>query len=373
MSITLDSVEKSFGDEHVLSDVELSVSDGEFCIIIGPSGCGKTTLLNCVAGLVRPDEGDVRRDGKSLLDVPINERDFGIVFQDFEERLFPHMTVAENVAFGLQQSGEFDESTIENRVEEVLELLAISQTHDDYPPNLSGGQQQRVELARQLVRESGTLLLDDPLSDLDYKLQKQLELELRRLQDTEGDTILYVTHNQDQSLKLADQIVVMNRGTIEQVAPPAEVYHEPKTAFVARFIGDSNLMVVDTAREENSTTVLETDVGTLRTDGAVLDPTDGGVAIVRPGDVQFGTGQNTLTGVLQQRIYTGETTEFIVSIGDVIQEFRMQQAGDVPMEAIDAKIGEEVTVSWAASDTAYFEPDELSVTDELTVADLEEV
>jgi ABC-type Fe3+/spermidine/putrescine transport system ATPase subunit len=373
MSITIDAVEKSFGEEHVLSDVELTVDDGEFCIIIGPSGCGKTTLLNCVAGLVRPDEGDVRRDGESLLGTPINERDFGIVFQDFEERLFPHMTVAENVAFGLRQSGDYDDETIEQRIDEVLDLLAISQTRDDYPPNLSGGQQQRVELARQLVRESETLLLDDPLSDLDYKLQKQLELELRRLQDAEGDTILYVTHNQDQSLKLADQIVVMNRGTIEQVAPPAEVYYEPATAFVARFIGDSNLMVVDDAMVENGSTVLETEVGTLRAATEDDDLAGGGVAIVRPEDVRFGNGENTLTGTLEQRIYTGETTEFVVSIGDVIEEFRVQNPGEVPLESLDASIGEEVTVSWSTADTHYFEPDELSVTGELAVDDLEAV
>jgi ABC-type Fe3+/spermidine/putrescine transport system ATPase subunit len=373
MSITLDSVEKSFGDEHVLSDVELSVDDGEFCIIIGPSGCGKTTLLNCVAGLVRPDAGDVRRDGESLLDTPINERDFGIVFQDFEERLFPHMTVAENVAFGLKQTGDFDDETVEERIDEVLDLLAISQTRDDYPPNLSGGQQQRVELARQLVRESETLLLDDPLSDLDYKLQKQLELELRRLQDAEGDTILYVTHNQDQSLKLADQIVVMNRGTIEQVAPPADVYHNPETAFVARFIGDSNLLVVDSATVENGATMLETDVGLFSTDSSDESVADDGVAIVRPEDVHFGNGENSLTGVLEQRIYTGETTEFVISVGDVIEEFRVQNPGEVSLESLDATIGDEVTVSWSREDLHYFEPGELSVTGELTVGDLEAV
>lgn len=373
MSITLESVDKTFGAERVLEDIGLSVSDGEFCIIIGPSGCGKTTLLNCIAGLVSPDAGDIRRDGESLVDVPVNERDFGIVFQDFEERLFPHMTVGENVAFGLRESGEEDESRIETRIAEVLDMLAISHTRDDYPPNLSGGQQQRVELARQLVRDSGTLLLDDPLSDLDYKLQKQLELELRRLHDAEGDTILYVTHNQDQSLKLADRIVVMNRGTIEQVGTPSDVYWSPETAFVARFIGDSNLVVVDAATTENGTALLETPVGSLRADDAGETSTDGGVAIVRPEDVHFGRGENTVSGTLEQRIYTGETTEFVVSVADSVEEFRVQEPGNVPLAALEAAIGEEVILSWTTADTNYFGLDELSVTGDVRIAELEAV
>lgn len=373
MSITLDAVEKQFGTERVLEDVEFSVSDGEFCIIIGPSGCGKTTLLNCVAGIVRPDAGDIRRDGESLIGTPINERDFGIVFQDFEDRLFPHMTVAENVAFGLRQHGEYDEATIEERVAETLDLLAISQTADDYPPNLSGGQQQRVELARQLVRDSEMLLLDDPLSDLDYKLQKQLELELRRLQDAEGETILYVTHNQEQSLKLADQIVVMNRGTIEQVGTPAEVYWQPETAFVARFIGDSNLFVVDDARTNGDATVLETPEGTFRTDVVSDGQSHGGVAVVRPEKIRFGTGENTVTGVLEQRLYTGETTEFVISLSEKRREFRLQKPGEVPLQALDVSVGEQVSVAWNTADTHYFPPGQLSVTGELDVADLEAV
>lgn len=373
MSLALDSIEKTLGDEQVLEDIGLSVDDGEFCIIIGPSGCGKTTLLNCIAGLIRPDGGELHHNGETLIDVPVSERDFGIVFQDFEERLFPHKTVAENVAFGLRQNGDYDEATIEKRVEEMLDLLAISQTQDNYPPNLSGGQQQRVELARQLVRDTETLLLDDPLSDLDYKLQKRLELELRRLQDAEDDTILYVTHNQDQALKLADKIVVMNQGMIEQVGSPNDVYYNPETAFVARFIGDSNLITVDGTTTEDDTTVMETELGTLRAGRDSDDPTDRGAAIVRPENVRFGVGENTVTGVLEQRIYTGEETEFIVSIKDVIEEFRIQKPGEVPLAALDTDIGEQVTVSWKKADTHYFGSGELSVTNELDITDLEEV
>lgn len=375
MSITLDSVRKAFDDERALADVDLSVDDGEFCVIIGPSGCGKTTLLNCVAGLVRPDEGDIRRDGESLLDVPVRERGFGIVFQDFEERLFPHMTVAENVAFGLRQSGDYDESTVETRVDEVLEMLAIEQTRESYPPTLSGGQQQRVELARQLVRDARALLLDDPLSDLDYKLQKRLELELRRLHADEGDTILYVTHNQDQSLKLADRIVVMNRGTVEQVGPPDAVYHCPETAFVARFIGDSNLLVADGTTVEDGQLTVETPSGTVRATEWSDDAGDG-IVVVRPEAVGFGTGDNTVAGSLEQRIYTGEMTEFVVSLDggrERSREFRVQMPGDVPLSSLDGSVGETVRLCWDPADTHYFGPAEFSVTGNVTAADLEEV
>jgi ABC-type Fe3+/spermidine/putrescine transport system ATPase subunit len=371
---TLASVIKTFGDERALDDVDLSVEDGEFCVVVGPSGCGKTTLLNCVAGLVRPDEGDVRQDGESLLDVPVRERGFGIVFQDFEERLFPHMTVAENVAFGLRQTGDYDETTVESRVDEVLEMLAIEEIREDYPPNLSGGQQQRVELARQLVRDAGALLLDDPLSDLDYKLQKRLELELRRLHADEGDTILYVTHNQDQSLKLADRIVVMNRGTVEQVGTPDAVYHEPETAFVARFIGDSNLLVADEATAEDGRLAVDTSHGTIHA-AELSGDSDGGVVVVRPETVAFGPGENTVAGTLEQRIYTGEMTEFVVSLGETTQsrEFRVQMPGDVPLSAIAGSVGETVELCWELADTHYFGPQTFSVTGDVTTADLEEV
>jgi ABC-type Fe3+/spermidine/putrescine transport system ATPase subunit len=382
--IEVESLGKSFGEERALAGVDLAVEDGELCVIVGPSGCGKTTLLHCIAGLVRPDEGDVRRDGESLLGAPVRQRGFGVVFQDFEERLFPHMTVAENVAFGLRQAGEHDEAAVEDRVEEVLELLAIGETGGDYPPNLSGGQQQRVELARQLVRDTGTLLLDDPLSDLDYKLQKRLELELRRLQAEEGDTMLYVTHNQDQSLKLADRLVVMNRGTVEQVGTPAEVYHEPATAFVARFIGDSNLLPADGVARTDGTLTVETPAGPVRADGpggraggATATPdggsADDGVVVVRPEDVRFGTEGNSVTGTLEQRIYVGELTEFVVSVPAAAGEFRLQAPGDVPLSAVDAAPGETVSLCWAPADTHYFGPGSFSATGAVTATDLEAV
>jgi len=397
VTLIVDSLGKTFDDERALVDVDLTVDDGEFVVVIGPSGCGKTTLLHCIAGLTHPDRGDVRRDGESLVDVPVREREFGVVFQDFEDRLFPHLTVAENVEFGLRQTGDYTDEEIQSRIDEVLELLAISGTRNDYPPTLSGGQQQRVELARQLSRDAETFLLDDPLSDLDYKLQKRLELELRRLHATDGDTILYVTHNQDQSLKLADRIVVMNRGTVEQIGSPTAVYREPKTAFVARFVGDSNLLVADVpATLDGDVTLVETPMGTVRAretpDAATTDDDSGrggrddggagggrdgddrlgaGVLVVRPENVGFGDGENTVSGVLEQRIYTGELTEFVVSLADGDHEFRTQEPGDVPMAAIDGSIGERVRISWDVDDTHYFGPGELSATGEFSAGDLE--
>jgi len=241
-NIRLQSVNISFRDEQVLQDIDLAVDDGEFCVIVGPSGCGKSTLLQSIAGLSEPDSGTVYLNGDPASSLSVQERNLGYVFQEFEDTLFPHMTVEENVAFGVRQQDEqVDEEQLSEEIDEMLDLLAIGDTRDDLPSGLSGGQQQRVELARQLIRGCDTILLDDPLADLDYKLQKRMELEIRRIHEELESTFLYVTHNQDQALKLADTVVVMNRGRIEQIGTPSEVYHNPNTAFVANFIGDNNI------------------------------------------------------------------------------------------------------------------------------------
>jgi len=412
MEIELRSLRKTYSEEVVLRDITVGVGDGEFCVVVGPSGCGKTTLLDCIAGLESPDGGTVRLNGEAVDGVPPGERGLGLVFQDFEERLFPHMTVAENVAFGLRQADEpIAAEEIDRRVDELLELLAIPETRDDYPENLSGGQQQRVELARQLVRDCDTLLLDDPLSDLDYKLQKRMELELRRLHATEGNTVVYVTHNQDQALKLADTLVVMNRGRVEQVGPPDRVYYRPATAFVGRFVGDSNLLVgepasaadgtdgavetdrgpgaetdgrsdeTDTADGDERTVRVSTDAGTVaaRTEPPV-DESATGVVLVRPTDVTVsggaGDGGETvtgITGVLADRIYTGDRTEFVVSVPDAPEEFQVLEPGDVGFDDVGATVGDEVALSWAPADAVYFGPDRFSVTEAFGMAELGEV
>jgi ABC-type Fe3+/spermidine/putrescine transport system ATPase subunit len=372
--ISVTSLEKSFANEQVLRGIDFSVADGEFCVVVGPSGSGKSTLLKCIAGLVEFDRGSITLGGTDVGELSVPERDLGFVFQDFEERLFPHMTVAENVAFGLRQAG-VSETDIETKTNEMLALLAISETRDSLPSELSGGQQQRVELARQLVRECDVMLLDDPLADLDYKLQKRMELEMRQIHEELGSTFVYVTHNQDQALKLADRLVVVNQGLIEQVGTPDEVYAEPATAFVGRFVGDSNPLLGRVTDVDGGTLTVDTAAGpvTAVTRDEGVEPGAEVVVLVRPEAVRLGDAaegcDNTFVGGVVGRTYTGEVTEFTVSLdaGEDVEDFQSVTSGNVPMEAVQSR----TTVGWNADEGVAYA--KLSVSDTVTVDDLMEV
>ena len=371
-AIAVESLSKSFPGEYVLQDVSLDVAQGEFCVVVGPSGCGKSTLLKCIAGLF-DYEGSIRLDGTTARDIPIEDREIGFVFQEFEETLFPHMTVAENVAFGLEQQ-DVPEGEIDDRVDQMLELLAIQETAEDYPDQLSGGQQQRVELARHMVRECDVMLLDDPLADLDYKLQKRMELEMRRLHESLGSAFVYVTHNQDQALKLADKLVVMNDGHIEQVGPASDVYHEPETAFAGRFVGDSTLLTVESAEVADGTVTAETPVGSIEatTNGGDRSATGrDAVILVRPENIAIGPDasdrRNRLTGTLQGRTYTGEFTEFTVAVEGFSRAFQVMEPGNRRI----GTVGDEVTIGWHAADALYL--DTLSVTGRVSVEELQQL
>lgn len=231
------SAGKRFGDFWALRGVSLRIEEGEFVCFLGPSGCGKTTLLRLVAGLERPDEGRIVQRGRDVTDLPPSRRDFGIVFQSYA--LFPNLTVRENVAYGLQGRG-LSRAEVQRRVLELLELVGLPQLAGQYPAQLSGGQQQRVALARALATSPGLLLLDEPLSALDARVRQHLRGELRRLHRRLGLTTIMVTHDQEEALTLADRIVVMNHGVIEQVGSPREIYETPASAFVADFVGHSN-------------------------------------------------------------------------------------------------------------------------------------
>lgn len=368
-AISIESVTKSFREETVLRDIELEVEDGEFCVVLGPSGCGKSTLLKCIAGLIESDDGRISLDGRDASELSVQERELGYVFQEFEETLFPHKTVAENIAFGLEQgSRERSTAEIEATIDEMLELLAIEETKDDLPGALSGGQQQRVELARQLSRECSVMLFDDPLADLDYKLQKRMELEMRSLHSTLGSTFLYITHNQDQALKLADKVVVMNHGMIEQIGSPETVYHDPKTAFVCRFVGDSNVLMADGAptNVDGETVDVDTEIGSITATAQNGSEKSTGVVIIRPEAVSLETDDCdvTLTGTLEGRTYTGETTEFAVSLDGLDRDFHVV----VPNSPDTGTVGDPIVLGWNADDALYF--DELSVTDAVTAAEL---
>lgn len=228
---------KAFGDFLALKEISLEIAEGEFVCFLGPSGCGKTTLLRAIAGLDLPTKGKVVQAGKDISNLPPSERDFGIVFQSYA--LFPNLTISKNIAFGLENSG-YSKSEIDGRVEELLELVGLPDQGSKYPAQLSGGQQQRIALARAIATNPGLLLLDEPLSALDAKVRVRLRHEIKELQRKLGVTTIMVTHDQEEALSMADRIVVMNHGVIDQVGTPTEIYGQPETLFVADFIGAMN-------------------------------------------------------------------------------------------------------------------------------------
>lgn len=228
---------KAFGDFHALKDISLDIEQGEFVCFLGPSGCGKTTLLRAIAGLDLQTSGTVHQDGADISTIPPAGRDFGIVFQSYA--LFPNLTVERNIAFGLENS-DMATAAIKARVAELLDLIGMPEQATKYPAQLSGGQQQRVALARAIAMSPGLLLLDEPLSALDAKVRVHLRHEVKKLQRKLGVTTIMVTHDQEEALAMADRIVVMNHGTVEQIGAPTEIYGEPTSLFVADFIGEMN-------------------------------------------------------------------------------------------------------------------------------------
>ena len=237
--VDLQNLKKEFDGTPVLRGISLSIKRREFVTLLGPSGCGKTTTLRIIGGFEQPDSGDVFFDGKRLNDVPPYQREINTVFQRYA--LFPHLNVAENIAFGLHIK-KLDHADIKRKTAEMLELVGLRGFENRDVTSLSGGQQQRVAIARALVCEPRVLLLDEPLGALDLKLRKDMQIELKRIQQRTGITFIYVTHDQEEALTMSDRVVVMNHGVIQQVGSPTDIYNEPVNAFVADFIGESNII-----------------------------------------------------------------------------------------------------------------------------------
>ena len=272
LAVDMTGLRRSYGDVHALDGLDLHIESAEMVVLLGPSGCGKTTALRILAGLERQDAGTISVGGRDLSSVSANKRDMGMVFQAYS--LFPHLTVLDNVAFGLKLRGR-SRSDRRSRAGDMLDLVGLAAHKDRYANQLSGGQQQRVALARALAIEPAVLLLDEPLSALDAKVRVQLRDEIRRVQLDVGTTTLFVTHDQEEALAIADRVGVMNAGRLEQLAPPAELYDSPKTPFVGEFVGLSNRIP---ARVEGETAhVLDTRLPLLA--GSASGE---GVALVRP-------------------------------------------------------------------------------------------
>ena len=306
--LSLRRLTKRFGAVTAVREVSLDVAEGEFVCFLGPSGCGKTTLLRIVAGLETPDAGEALLRGQDLLSVPARRRNFGMVFQSYS--LFPNMTAARNVAYGLE-SQRRPRAEIDRRVREMLALVHLEAEADRHPHQLSGGQQQRVALARALAPSPAMLLLDEPLSALDAKVRESLRGEVRDLQRTFRITTIMVTHDQDEAMEMADRIVVMSRGAIEQAGTAEELYRRPATRFVAEFIGRMNVLQLDDSAGPTLGGVplrlAAGDAGRVRLVG------------IRPEDVELvdaGTpSDNQVKGVVEKAVYLGSVTHVTLAIG----------------------------------------------------------
>jgi putative spermidine/putrescine transport system ATP-binding protein len=308
-TVELIDVIKDYGSSRALTDVNLTMAPGEFIALLGPSGCGKTTVLRALSGLEQITNGRILIDGEDVVDVPVNKRDIGMVFQSYS--LFPHMTVLQNVLFGLEMRKVPAEDR-RRRAAESLEMVGLGHLGGRYAHQLSGGQQQRVALARALVTRPRVLLLDEPLSALDAKVRVQLRDEIRRIQTELGITTLFVTHDQEEALAVADRVAVMSAGSIEQIGAPEELYRTPSSAFVADFVGLSN-----TVRGELRNGVVHVMgtqfelLGSPQPDGAVE-------ALIRPEDILFGAGRITATVITTSFLGSLRRTRLLLDDGTLL-------------------------------------------------------
>jgi spermidine/putrescine transport system ATP-binding protein len=315
--VELRNVTKQFGDFVAVEDVSLTVRAGEFLTLLGPSGCGKTTMLRMISGLETPSAGRVLLDGVDVTDLPPYRRDVNQVFQSYA--LFPHLTVARNIAFGLKMKG-WPAKEVADKVRHVIEMVALSGLEQRRPAQLSGGQKQRVALARAIVCEPKVLLLDEPLSALDAKLRRAMQVELKRLQKRLGITFVFVTHDQEEAMTMSDRIAVVNRGKIEQLGSPREVYHRPGSAFVAKFIGEANLLegrIVGReadgvrVRLDGGIELVAGEDGVERGDGRVmLSIRPERIGIDRPADGR----ENAFAGVIVEEIFAGAMRQLTVRL-----------------------------------------------------------
>jgi len=350
--IRVDAVTKRFGDVTAVDDISFTIPGGEFFSMLGPSGCGKTTTLRMIAGFESPDAGRILLQGGDVTNVPPPKRNVNMVFQSYG--LFPHMSVADNVAFG-PKIRKLGRSEIDERVREVIHTVRLEGMEDRRPGQLSGGQQQRVALARALVNRPAALLLDEPLGALDLKLRKEMQLELKDLQQRTGTTFVYVTHDQEEAMTMSDRIAVMNGGVVEQLATPRELYQRPTSAFVAGFIGTSNLLTLRVDRRESGHLVMDLGGGQR-----ILAP-DHGVSTaavqitVRPEWIKLAAGEvgadastdaSHVSGTVAEVVYLGSVTQLIVDLptGERLAVHRLNDS----VGAEDPRTGDRVTIHWAA-------------------------
>lgn len=316
---------KKYGDEIVVNSLDLWIKEKEFLTILGPSGCGKTTTLRMIGGFEFPTSGDILFAGKSIVNVPPYERNINTVFQKYA--LFPHLNVFENIAFGLRIKG-IEKDQIKKKVFKMLELVNLGGYENRKISALSGGQQQRIAIARALVNEPKVLLLDEPLGALDLKLRKDMQLELKEMQQELGITFIYVTHDQEEALTMSDKIIIMNKGVIQQIGKPEDIYNEPENAFVADFIGESNIAPA-IMRSDFKVEIL----------GNLFDCVDKGFGhntpvdvVIRPEDIEITTPEKgQIVGEVTSNVFKGVHYEMWVQCGEfewLIQSTKASNLGD---------------------------------------------
>jgi spermidine/putrescine transport system ATP-binding protein len=349
--IALGSLTKRFDDVVAVDGISFEIERGSFFAMLGPSGCGKTTTLRMIGGFEEPTSGTIELGGRDVSTLPPYRRDVNTVFQSYA--LFPHLTVYENVAFGLRRK-KVRGDELRRRAVTALELVGLAGLERRKPRQLSGGQQQRIALARALVNEPRVLLLDEPLGALDLKLRKEMQLELKRIQHEVGITFVHVTHDQEEAMTMADRIVIMNHGRVEQLGTPSDLYESPATGFVAGFLGASNLLSGTVAGEGR----VRLDCGVeVRVPHSALAGRSGAVQIgVRPEKIRLGgTDSNALSGTVSERAYIGVSTQYIVdtpagTVTVYVQNDRPGATGIAP--------GDRLKLAWSPECTFVVEAQE---------------
>lgn len=346
--ITLNGVSKRFGDVVAVRDISITVDEGEFFSLLGPSGSGKTTVLRLIAGFLQPTAGQILIGDDDVSGLAPEQRQIGLVFQNYA--LFPHLTVAENIAFGLH-ARKLDQPEIDRRVSEVLERTDLSGYDERYPTMLSGGEQQRVAVARALVIRPRLLLLDEPLGALDRLLRERMQYWIKALQNQLRVTTLYVTHDQVEALTMSDRVAVLHRGAVQQIDRPEPLYRSPATRFVARFMGDNNLMEGNVVSRDGEFLLIGTTIGQLKSRASVDHEIGDKVTVaIRPEDIALTAPdvtsgyENSMIGKVQQRIYRGSVNRYDVEIGGGVVTLEVNTAGRVDR----FQPGDTVQVGWPA-------------------------
>jgi spermidine/putrescine transport system ATP-binding protein len=348
--VEIRQVNKYYGDNHVVKDLDLVIGKGEFLTLLGPSGCGKTTTLRMIAGFEDPSSGTILVEGINMENKEPFDRNVNTVFQSYA--LFPHKSIFDNIGFGLKMK-KVAKPEIRTRVMEMLSMVQLEGFEKRMPHQISGGQKQRVAIARALINRPKVLLLDEPLGALDLKLRKQMQIELKHLQKKLGITFVYVTHDQEEALTMSDRIAVMQKGVIEQLGAPTDIYERPVSKFVADFIGESNVLsaVVTSVVDENI--LVQTKTGRAAARNTGHQPGDRVYLSIRPEKIKFSDGPTddfSLCGTARELVYMGSMVKCIIQMPDG-QEVKLNRFAGETLPALDSL----VYLSWAAQDVVVME------------------